>query len=161
MHTGDRRFTKVSIHAPAKVRLSVVLPLTVLAQFQSTHPQRCDTFTVTPLYEVFVFQSTHPQRCDTKISTLQNPFPVSIHAPAKVRLFVAPFGRHSEIVSIHAPAKVRLKYVAKIHDAFGVSIHAPAKVRHHRPSRMRFVYGFNPRTRKGATSAATTRGADK
>ena len=75
---------------------------------------------------------------------------VSIHAPAKVRLFrfsallfnkrfnprtrkgatdAHNYDLDEDDVSIHAPAKVRLNLLALGHLVADVSIHAPAKVR--------------------------------
>ena len=121
--------SRVSIHAPAKGRLGVVVPL-------GLGPRR--------------FRSTPPRRGDEGIGGHLQVSPVSIHAPAKGR---RPVHHHRSAVgrvSIHAPAKGR-QGDDGCHGGFscfdprpregatagagldqgelGVSIHAPAKGR--------------------------------
>jgi len=84
--TLEHRVNGVSIHAPAKGRLSNFVMLIMNLMFQST-----------PL-----------QRGDSVPYMLSNNSNVSIHAPAKGRPENSQKSHIYKVVSIHAPAKGRL-----------------------------------------------------
>ena len=107
----------VSIHAPAKVRRIISIFENSKKKFQSTHPQRCDGYEKD---EVTGYWSFNPRtrKGATKACDAY-----------KIK---------SEFQSTH-PQRC---------DLDGVTQNTP-------------LASFNPRTRKGATSAATPRGADK
>ncbi len=121
------------------------------SQFQSTHPQGCDSAGASAPE---VPCSFNPRtRKGATLSPLEGiaSRAVSIHAPARVRL-PADGGRCRSLrfqsthpqgcdgvevaamlsgeVSIHAPARVRRRADRQPAGVIGVSIHAPARVRH-------------------------------
>ena len=56
-----------------------------------------------------------------------------------------------KLVSIHAPVRERPEFDVAVNTGFGVSIHAPVRERRLPLLTHIFAYGFNSRSRKGAT----------
>ncbi len=96
--------------------------------FQSTHPQGCDASGPRARDRASAFQSTHPQGCDQPRPRGSNLAPVSIHAPARVRLAAeAAEELAKKFQSTHPQGCDRVNPLTPIDP--GVSIHAPARVR--------------------------------
>ena len=97
--------------------------------FQSTLPRRSDDGDTKPIRGSEIFQSTLPRRSDGNEAEDGQHQEISIHAPAKERLFST---GHQSVLGYFNPRSREGATVITFSDSCGssISIHAPAKERH-------------------------------
>ena len=139
----------VSIHAPVWGATKIILASSMAGRFQSTHPcgVRLDYGDW-----ILAHNSFNPRTrvgCDSPMARFQPELVVSIHAPVwgattngKIQLLV-------KLVSIHAPVwGATWVVVLTTPNSMFQSTH-PCGVRPKHDFEIKFVSGFNPRTRVG------------
>ena len=166
---------EVSIHAPVWVRQEGLSSMSSYEGFQFTHPCGCDLHqTINHEYQqsfnsrtrvgaTFMdwlmlvrrgsFNSRTRVGATVSARYVRGEGWVSIHAPVWVRLVVAGEAVKNYDVSIHAPVWVRQTEPKPEAQEEEVSIHAPVWVRRSFVGKRIFIFGFNSRTRVGATPA--------
>ena len=119
-------------------------------KFQPTHPHGVRRVFFNKLEHSVLFQPTHPHGVRRSYWVWSIPYPVSTHAPARVRRRAGKVGIKRTIVSTHAPHGCDMSSIVTI-EAVDAPTHAPARVRRRCVMRAEIIHSFNPRTRTGAT----------
>ncbi len=122
-------------------------------KFQFTHPCGCDRRGFQACRHTRGFNSRTRVGATVSARYVRGEGWVSIHAPVWVRLVVAGEAVKNYDVSIHAPVWVRQTEPKPEAQEEEVSIHAPVWVRRSFVGKRIFIFGFNSRTRVGATPA--------
>ena len=120
----------ISIHAPSRERLLLIIRL----------------------LNNLTFQSTLPHGSDRGAGSYQLVTPISIHAPSRERPNDWAIRCVHEAISIHAPSRER--HSSSFHGVYSlnISIHAPSRERPPTLERLwPYGYNFNPRSLTGAT----------
>ena len=131
MHLFD--IFNISIHAPLRERLRVLLSLNWKVAFQSTLPCGSDVALYkqnlrnaisihAPLRERRAADEDH---CQTRR--------ISIHAPLRERPFIIKLAKIRKNISIHAPLRERRCQRGDFSNVSRISIHAPLRERHNLP----------------------------